>query len=214
MNQIYKYVYDTMNFELQPHSQTNIIREVGLWYVDFMHKYCLKNCDDWYLQYDIISFEKIFYKKDIFTGDIFMFCILTNINILEIYKIFAMIQTQNIDILDDYINNNNWYFESSCSIGSTNTYLRLFIQLCDIVDYIVINDFIRSQLKSRIIFIVMTSILNIFEKGVNPIIKNNGFKKMCSQKAIDMIAEADIVTPISFQIKFKNLFTKMSEIIK
>lgn len=215
MNKLYKYVFENMAFENQKYCNTNIILEVAFWYRDFMHNYCLKSCGDWYLQFDIKLFDKIYYKKnDIISEDIFMLCILTEVNVLEIYKIFAMIQTENSDGLDEYILNNDWYLKPPSDIRYTTIFIKLFIQLYDIIEYTLNDSNEKIQIKSRILFMIMTSIVNIFEKGEDPIIKKRGFKKACLQKATEMISDSDLVSPINFQNKFINLFKKMSEIVK
>ena len=207
LDALYMYTYKYCNYEHQPYTCTDLLEIIGNLYIDYICK-ANKNAKHANL------FKRIFISRNRkFNDDIIYHCHIANFSIVSFYRLFVKIVDKNLKNLDTYINSVDWNISSTC-IHQCTSFMHIFVFFANIIQYINKKDTI--QYKSRIIYITMTYIYDIFERKINPLRHVPHFIMLCIRKSNEFKDELLIydLKPPAFKEIFKNRMQKFDFLLE
>jgi hypothetical protein len=207
LNALYMYTYKYCNYEHQLYTCTDLLEIIGNLYIDYISK-ANKNAKHAKL------FKRIFISKDRkFNDDIIYHCHIAKFSILSFYTLFVKIADKNLKKLDTYINSVDWNISNTC-IQQCSSFMHIFVFFANTIQYITKKNTI--QYKSRIIYITMTYIYDIFERKINPVLHVPHFIMLCIKKSNEFNDELLIydIKPQAFKTIFKNTMQKFDFLLE
>ena len=159
-------------------------------------------------------FKRIFISKNRkFNDDIIYHCHISKVSVLSFYKLFVKVADKNLKKLDTYINSIDWNISNQDPTQCTS-FMHMFINMSNIIQYIVKKDIV--QYKSRIIYITMTYIYDIFERKINPVRHAPYFIILCIRKSNEFLDDLDTnnLKPVEFKVIFKNTMEKFAFLLE
>jgi hypothetical protein len=209
LDALYMYTYKYCNYEHQPYTFTDLLEIIGNLCIDYICKTkCTSNTNKSKL------FKRIFISKNRkFNDDIIYHCHIANFSIVSFYRLFVKIADKNLKNLDTYINSIDWNISNE-NINQCTSFMHIFVFFANIIQYINKKDTI--QYKSRIIYITMTYIYDIFERKINPLRHVPHFIMLCIQKSNEFKDELLIydLKPPAFKEIFKNTMQKFDFLLE
>lgn len=211
LNALYMYTYKYCNYEHQPYTCTDLLEIIGNLYIDYISNVNAKHAK--HTKYAKL-FKRIFISKNRkFNDDIIYHCHIAKFSIVSFYRLFVKIADKNLKNLDTYINSVDWNISNE-NINQCTSFMHIFVFFANIIQYINKKDTI--QYKSRIIYITMTYIYDIFERKINPLRHVPHFIILCIKKSNEFKDELLIydLKPQAFKEIFKNTMQKFDFLLE
>lgn len=205
LDALYMYTYKYCNYEHQSYTCTDLLEIIGNLYIDYISKANKKNAK---------LFKRIFISKNRkFNDDIIYHCHIAKFSILNFYTLFVKLADKNLKKLDSYINSIDWNISNE-NINQCSSFMHIFVFFSNIIQYINKKDTI--QYKSRIIYITMRYIYDIFERKINPVRHVPNFIMLCIRKSNEFKDELLIydLKPPAFKTIFQNTMQKFNFLLE
>lgn len=207
LDALYMYTYKYYNYEHQPYTCTDLLEIIGNLYIDYI-------CNTKYTKKHAKLFKRIFISKNRkFNDDIIYHCHIAKFSILNFYTLFVKLADKNLKKLDTYINSIDWNISNE-NINQCSSFMHIFVFFSNIIQYINKKDTI--QYKSRIIYITMIYIYDIFERKINPVRHAPHFIMLCIRKSNEFQDDLIIydLKPPAFKAIFKNTMQKFDFLLE